>query len=550
MRVEVGTTTARVADATPEERGWLRSYLTFDDPQARFANTNRYIELVNAIDDTFPAGFAGKVRAAGMKASPAVEVTLVDVRSGPGPLADVDTNWLRPYQRESLEACLKRTRGIVQMPTGGGKTEVMAALVARVPTSWLILVPQADLLEQTAARIEARTGERPGIVGDGAWNPARVTVATFQTLHRRLTKGTREGRAQAEGLIRGARGMVVDECHTVAAGSLNLVTGRATNAYWRIGFSATPLDRSDRRSIFVVAQLGGIIHQTTSAQLRALGMLAEAKITLVRVEQGSRAPTWQGVYGECVVRSKARNAAVAQMAAVATKPALVFVSQVGHGQKLMPLLTKAGIRAELVWGEDSTDERRAALARLTAGTIDVVVCSSVFQQAVDIPSLRSVVNAAGGASIVQTLQRIGRGTRVTKDKSEFEVWDILDAGHRWLERHGRERQDVYEREGYKVAVVDSAPGAESVVETGRDEHGFVYGSAAADAHRAALRKAALNELAGVDRLRNPRRGRVLRPHRVAGYACTECGAPSDALPPECSGVRDAEGPPAQKALKL
>lgn len=550
MRVDVGTTTARVIEATPEERAWLRAYLTFDDPQARFANTNRYIELVNAIDDTFPAGFAGKVRVAGRKATPPVEVALVDVRPSPLPLTEADTGWLRPYQREALEACLARSRGIVQMPTGGGKTEVMAALVARVPTPWLILVPQADLLEQTASRIEARTGERPGIVGDGAWSPGRITVATFQTLHRRLTKGTREGRAQAEGLIRGARGMIVDECHTVAAGSLNLVTGRATNAYWRIGFSATPLDRSDRRSIFVVAQLGGIIHQTTSAQLRALGMLAEAKITMVRVEQGSRAPTWQGVYGECVVRSKARNAAVAQMATAATKPALVFVSQVGHGQKLMPLLAKAGVRAELVWGEDSTDDRRAALARLTSGALDVVVCSSVFQQAVDIPSLRSVVNAAGGASIVQTLQRIGRGTRVTQDKKEFEVWDVLDAGHRWLEKHGRERQDVYEREGYRVTVAEAAPGAESVVETGRDEHGFVYGSAQADAHRAALRKAALTELAGIDRLRNPRRGRVLRPHRVAGYECSDCGAPSDALPPECLGVRDASGPPAQKPLAL
>lgn len=893
MRVDVGTVSARVVEATPEERAWLREYLTFDDPQARFANTNRYIELVNAIDDTFPAGFAGKVRAAGARATPAVEVQLVDVRTRPAAPQEIEAAWLRPYQRAALDAALKRTRGIVQISTGGGKTEVMAALVTTVRVPWLILVPQADLLEQTAARIEARTGERPGLVGDGEWNPQRVTVATFQTLHRRLTKGTGAARAQAAGLVASAQGLVVDECfpagtlvgntpieslrvgdvvpsfdearcavvarrvvrtfrkkptslvsvcladgrrivcteehpffvengewlpaksigglrvlhypqealnavpdsdgclhqmqhadstqepqrakdgllhdvptraaggssqardstlsrlrrfshvagqswlragakwaqllwrgaqaavgvraaigvgiqggdkkcsslvcahdcaqsdayarrarknarlvegaqssagaagrewpcatcsasapmgcvgdglagripyvdesgagsaasdqigprasrvafgcrggrrvawisqgegagraknsvprfvrvdrvevhepgsdgefgplcpdghvynievegthtylvdgvvvhncHTVAAGSLNLVCQRATSAYYRIGFSATPLDRSDRKSIFVVAQLGGIIHQTTSAELRALGMLAEAKITMVRVEQGSKAPTWQGVYGDCVVRSKARNAVVVQMAVAATKPSLVFVSQVGHGQKLMPALTRAGVRAALVWGEHDTDERRAALARLTGGELDVVVCSSVFQQAVDIPSLRSVVNAAGGASIVQTLQRIGRGTRVTADKKEFEVWDVLDAGHRWLSRHGAERQATYEREGYRVTVLDAVPGGETVeADPRRDEHGFVLGSAASDAHRAALRREALSELAGVDGLRNPRRGRILRPHDLVGYACRACGAPADALPPECTGAPEAQ----------
>jgi superfamily II DNA or RNA helicase len=222
------------------------------------------------------------------------------------------------------------------------------------------------------------------------------------------------------------------------------------------------------------------------------------------------------------------------MAVAATKPALVFVSQVGHGQKLMPALTRAGVRAALVWGEHATDERRAALAKLTGGQLDVIVCSSVFQQAVDIPSLRSVVNAAGGASIVQTLQRIGRGTRVTATKKSFEVWDVLDDGHRWLTKHGKQRRDAYEREGYRVEVVEDF--AVEKDDPRRDEHGFVLGSAAQAKHRAEVRRDTLRELAGVEGLRNPQRGRVLRPHSLLGYSCTDCGAPVDALPPECSGV--------------
>lgn len=536
MRLEVGYVDAKIVEGTPEERSWLRSYLTFEDPQARYANTSRYLSLVNTIDDSFPAGFVSKVRAAAAKATPAVLVDVVDTREPPSPLATVDTSWLRPYQQLALDTALKRTRGIVQIPTGGGKSVVITALCMRAPESWLILVPQADLLEQFAGHLRNRLGdERVGLIGDGKWDPQRVTVATFQTLHRKLTKGKLEDRRAVFSLLSTVRGLIVDECHTVAAGSLNLVCSRATRAYYRIGFSATPLDRSDRKSIFVVAQLGGILHQTTSAELRALGMLADAKIKMVRVEQGSTAPTWQGVYGDCVVRSKARNAVLVEMTRLATKPALLFVSQVQHGKKLMPLLERAGVRAQLVWGEHDTDARREALRKLTSGQLDVVVCSSVFQQAVDIPSLQSVVNGAGGASIVQTLQRLGRGTRVTKDKTEFEAWDVLDDGHRWLARHGRLRQDTYEREGYRVEVLDLALDAETPAAVRRDEHGFVLGSQQQTEHRQAIRRDALTALAGVTSVRNPRRGRILRPHQLAGYTCGVCGAPSDALPPECVG---------------
>lgn len=543
MRIEVDCATAKVVEATPAERDWLRGYLTFNDPQARFTNGNPIIDLLDPMTDTFPAGFALKAWRAGATRThlsgrlDPVEIELVDVRRAPPERRDIPLEWLRDYQRKAVETALARTRGLVQISTGGGKTECMAALVAAIPDRWLILVPQSDLLEQTAERIERRTGERPGLIGDGQWEPKRVTVATFQTLSRRMSKA--KDKAAYE-LMRSVRGIIVDEAHSAASGTFSFVLSKATNAYYRIGFSATPLDRSDKKSIFVIAQLGGLIHRTTSAELRALGMLADAKIKMVRVEQGSTAPTWPGVYGECVVKSKQRNAVVVEMARQAAKPALVFVSQVRQGNTLMPLIQKAGMRAELVWGEDDTDQRRKAIKDLVEGRLDVLVCSSVFQQAVDIPSLASVVNGAGGSSVIQTLQRIGRGTRVTKDKKTFEVWDVLDDGHRWLRKHGAQRKDVYESEGYKVEVLDSLGADAPVVDSRRDEHGFVMGSAAQAAHRASVRREALQQLTGLEVLKNPRRGKILRPHQVVGYGCSVCGAPNDCLPPECPGYMPEE----------
>ncbi len=552
MRVEVDCATARVVEGTPDERRWLREYLTFEDPQARFHNGDPLIELVNPVDDSFPSGFAGKVRkAAATRTHPSgrldpIEVELVDVRTRPPPRVPVDLSWLRPYQQQAVEAALTRTRGIIQMPTGAGKSVAAAAIIASVPEAkWLVLVPQSDLLEQFAKHLRERLGEEPGLIGDGHWNPQRVTVATFQTLSRRMSKQ----RDQATyAFMRSVQGMIVDEAHSVAAGTFSFVTSKATNAFYRLGISATPLDRSDRKSIFVLGQFGGIIHKVTSAELRAQGYLAEATIRMARLEQGCGAPTWQGVYGECVVRSKPRNALVAEMAARVAKPALVFVSQVKQGKVLMPLLKAKGLKAEFVWGEDDTDGRRTAIKALVEGRLDVIVASNVFAQGVDIPSLAGIVNAAAGMSVILTLQRLGRGTRITESKRRFEVWDVLDDGNRHLAKHGRQRLDVYENEGFVVERLEAADlvGTAVATDSRRDEHGFLLGSAAQQAHRQDQRRAALMDLAGVPALRNGRRGKIAQPHRMAGYTCTVCGAEAGNSSPECPGYRVEEEP--QKRL--
>jgi len=543
MRIEVDCAVAKVVESTPEERIWMREYLTFSDPQARFSNGNPVVELFNDFDNTFPAGFAGKVRKAAATRThlsgrlDPITVEMVDVRKPPAPRADVDLSFLRDYQKQAVEAALTKTRGIIQMPTGAGKSLVAAGIIASVPCRWLVIVPQSDLLEQFAKHIRERLGEEPGIIGDGQWNPARITVATFQTLARRMSKAKDK---RAYEFMASVQGMITDETHQAASGTFSFVCSKAINAYYRVGISATPLDRSDKKSVFVIAQLGGIIHRTTSAELRARGYLAEATIRMVRCAQGSSAPTWPGVYGECVVRSKPRNSVVVEMARRAAKPALVFVSQVKQGQNLMSMVRNAGMRAELVWGEDDTEERRKAIADLVAGRLDVIVCSNVFAQGVDIPSLASVVNAAGGQSVILTLQRLGRATRVTKDKTTFEAWDVLDDGNRYLAKHGRARLNVYEREGFDVQVIEPEDFGIKALDTRKDEHGFVMGSSAQAAHRASIRRDALRSLAGVDNLRMPSRGRILRPHQPVGGECSICGAGFGNWAAECPGYRPEE----------
>jgi superfamily II DNA or RNA helicase len=459
--IEVGILYAKIIRATDEELDWARSYLTFPDARAKFRGGDGKIRLLG-MDGRFPAGLVSLVRAAAPKVDkekPAFKVDLAERREHAphDPAADLD--WLRDYQLDAILACLRARRGLVWLPTASGKGELVVALTRAVPTAeWLFVVHNVSLVEQTAGRLRLRDREhgvdfeQPGIIAEGNWSESRVTFATFQSLSQRLKQGDRRTLA----LLGRVGGLIVDEAHTCAADTFWAVAMATPRAAYRIGLSGTPLARGDRKSALVIAALGPVIYRQKAEPLIQAGVLSRPSIRMVRVVQSTKRPTWQGVYGDLVVRGSRRNAALVAMAKAAEKPGFLFVKEVSHGRALTKALINAGVAAKFVWGSHSTDARRTALRDLEAGRLDVIVCSVVFQEGIDVPGLRSVVVGAAGRSVIAAIQRVGRGMRIERDragvviKDTFEVYDIDDRGQVWLERAARERRNAYLREGYAV----------------------------------------------------------------------------------------------------
>ena len=88
----------------------------------------------------------------------------------------------------------------------------------------------------------------------------------------------------------------------------------------------------------------------------------------------------------------------------------------------------------------------------------VIVCSSVFNKAVDIPDAAVGINAAGGDSPVDAIQRLGRVTRgphICPGKTTCEFWDVRDKGQKWLSAHAKGRIGVYKEYGFPPEVVQA-----------------------------------------------------------------------------------------------
>lgn len=458
MKIVLSNIYAEVVEATVSEHSWLDQVLRWEDASARhrkFYKGDGFIHLYDQMNQVFPAGFMRQVYDAAKQQGQKLKIA--DKRKKPCQRdKEADLRWLRDYQVEAVEAAIKRTRGILWCPTGSGKTEIAIGLTKALPCSWLFLAHRADLVHQAAARFEKRTGEKAGIIGDGIWDPSGFTAATFQTFYRKLKKGDQD----AIDILSNVQGLIIDEVHTLPANSYLGVSQGARNAYYRIGMSGTPLARGDQKSMHVIGACGPVIYRLQAQKLIDEGVLAKPKIRMKECRQGiqlppmansrQRAKIWAKVNRQLIIESEPRNLLILDMVKQAAKPCLVFVTQLDHGWELDRAIRNSNIQCEFVNGNKVTAQRLEAIKRLERGDADVLICTVIFNEGVDIPELRSVVIAGGGKSTIAALQRVGRGMRTAGGtKNEFEVWDVKDTGS-MLENHAKARRRAYAVEGYEV----------------------------------------------------------------------------------------------------
>ena len=168
--------------------------------QPRMGKPLKYIEWAG-----FPTGLLHIVQEWADKRH--LPVIIYDMREKPKPVYP-PYKWtgpaLYPHQEQAVKKFLIATRGIIRAPTGSGKTEIAAAIIARLSAKTIYLVDSLPLLKQTFDRLRSSIRCNVGIIGGGEWDEAEVTVATVQSIYNNMQA--------AKPLLKKVSMMVLDEC--------------------------------------------------------------------------------------------------------------------------------------------------------------------------------------------------------------------------------------------------------------------------------------------------------------------------------------------------
>jgi len=98
----------------------------------------------------------------------------------------------------------------------------------------------------------------------------------------------------------------------------------------------------------------------------------------------------------------------------------------------------------LKFGSTNKSRRIKVKKQLLDKEIYIVICTRVWKEGINIPTLDHVILASGMKDEKQVIQALGRGLRVTEKKTRVKLTDFLDP-YRFLSEHSIARLHIYRR---------------------------------------------------------------------------------------------------------
>ncbi|MFW5890805.1 MAG: DEAD/DEAH box helicase [bacterium] len=369
---------------------------------------------------------------------------------------------LRDYQQDAVREALKQEIGILQLATGAGKTECAIELIRKLGVPTLFIVDKVDLLNQTYDRICNTLGLNDKIVGKiggGNKDPAKViNVATIQTLISDINKH--------RDVLENSVLVIFDECHKVASKSYTTISKYLLSAQYRIGLSATP-KREDNNEMAIYSVCGYPIFKVTTQELIQRNFLVKPTLYFfknfntkeeVKGMESESMPNntinetkdYPLFYDRCVLQNNKRNNIVKKI--VEKYPEdhiLILVKLKVQGKMFAEMLNVPYFSGEL-----KPKERKQLMEDFNTKKIRVMVGTvSIFAEALDFPSLDTLINTVGNSGDVKSVQMIGRPLRTFIGKTGAKYFDFIDE-NTFLKASSIKRMKAFKEEGHSIQIID------------------------------------------------------------------------------------------------
>ncbi len=343
---------------------------------------------------------------------------------------------LRDYQNNAIKDILSgindRKNTVIQLPTGTGKTTVIAEALRIWRSNYgknqraLVVVHRVELVEQIIERF-MQFGIKAGKIkaGEPVNTNFQIQVGLIQSLRNPAR------RPVTLGLI------IVDEAHHINASSYSdLISYYDTFKPTVIGVTATPsrLDGKPLGAVFSqLFEYGQITNFINSGFLSPMKHYATGFPELKKIKVKST-----GDYDEKALLAEMSNEKIManlikgyEMHAP-NKKMIVFAVNTEHAVNIANRYCGSGFIAVALDYKTDNDTRRQTVEDFKNGKIQILVNVNLFTEGFDCPDVEVIQLARPTKSLNLYLQMVGRGMRIFPGK---ECGIILDNAKLW-EEHG------------------------------------------------------------------------------------------------------------------
>jgi superfamily II DNA or RNA helicase len=363
----------------------------------------------------------------------------------------------RDHQEKSIKNALEKGRGVVVIPTAGGKTLIMCSIIESLRLNLkddnlkaLVIVPSIQLVEQTAKDFE-EYGMKNITKWSGENKPdpnASTIIAGVQILL--------SGKTDLS-FLSDVKIFLNDECHgTKKANEINNIFN-FLNTNYRFGFTGTmPSCKLDCWNI--IGKLGPIVYEEKTEDLKNKKYISNFKVFILKIKHNPipkfkidpNNPT--DAYNkelEFLINNDKRNNIICNLVNKLQNNTIIMVDRIDHGINLVNKLENITNRPFYFIRGSTEIEEREKIRSLMEKRNDIIVIavSKIFSTGINIPNLHNIIFSTAGKAKIKIMQSIGRALRLHPTKNMAYIFDISD-NTLYAEKHLREREQLYTTENY------------------------------------------------------------------------------------------------------
>lgn len=356
---------------------------------------------------------------------------------------------LRPYQREALDALFDYWssgggNGLIVLPTGSGKSAVIATLAQELLTGWPalrigVVTHVRELVRQNMEEMLRIWPQAPvGIYSAGLGRRdarSQILFCSIQSVYNRTAE------------LGAFDVLIVDEAHLIGPnassmyGKFIVAVRDQTPDARLVGLTATPFRMDAGRldsgkaalfdQVVYTAEVGDLIDAGYLSNLISKGTAAGIDVSKVQIRGGEfvAGSLENAARAEGVVR-----AACEEMVQFGQdrRAWIAFCSGVQHATDVRDELRRLDVAAEVVHGELDAGTRDRIVQQFKAGQVRCLTSVAVLTTGFNAPQVDMIAMLRPTLSTGLYVQMIGRGLRLAPGKADCLVLDFAEN----VKRHG------------------------------------------------------------------------------------------------------------------